>query len=78
MRIRSRFSNNVRVARLELPEAVLAEVELLNAELANGGRILVRPSGTEPVIRILAEAQTAGKAEKLCARITALVTRELG
>ena len=70
--------NNVRVARLELPEAVLAEVELLNAELANGGRILVRPSGTEPVIRILAEAQTAGKAEKLCARITALVTRELG
>src|SRR5207245_4966859 len=60
--------NNVRVARLELPEAVLAEVELLNAELANGGRILVRPTGTEPVIRILAEAPTAGKAGKVLAR----------
>jgi phosphoglucosamine mutase len=69
---------NVHVGDHELPEGVFAEVERLNAELANGGRILVRPSGTEPVIRILAEAQTVTEAEKLCARISALVTRELG
>jgi phosphoglucosamine mutase len=38
----------------------------------------VRPSGTEPVIRVLAEAETAQEAENLCARIAALVRRELG
>ena len=47
--------------------------------LAKGtGRILVRPSGTEPIVRVLAEAETAEAAEELCARIAALVTRELG
>jgi len=69
---------NVHVGDHGLPQAVFAEVERLNAQLANGGRILVRPSGTEPVIRILAEAETVVEAEELCARISALVTRELG
>jgi len=69
---------NVHLGEHELPEAVFAEIERLNAELADGGRILVRPSGTEPVIRILAEAETVVEAEELCARISALVTRELG
>jgi phosphoglucosamine mutase len=46
--------------------------------LAAGGRIVVRPSGTEPVIRVLAEAETSRKADELCARIAALVSRELG
>jgi phosphoglucosamine mutase len=69
---------NVHLGEHALPEAVFAEVERMNAELANGGRILVRPSGTEPVIRILAEAETVIEAEKLCAKISALVTRELG
>jgi phosphoglucosamine mutase len=40
--------------------------------------VLVRPSGTEPVVRVLAEAETQEEAEKLCATIAALVTRELG
>jgi phosphomannomutase len=38
----------------------------------------VRPSGTEPVVRVLAEAENAADAEKLCASIAALVERELG
>ena len=51
---------NVRVARRELSDAVRHEVERLNAELDGRGRVLVRPSGTEPVIRVLAEAETDG------------------
>jgi phosphoglucosamine mutase len=69
---------NVRVATKEFSPALRAEVERVNAELDGSGRILVRPSGTEPVVRVLAEAENAERAEELCATISALVTRELG
>ena len=69
---------DIRVARRELPQAILEEVERLNSKLSGKGRVLVRPSGTEPVVRVLAEAETATEAEASCARISALVTRELG
>ncbi len=61
-----------------VPAAVAAEVERLNAELGARGRLLVRASGTEPVIRLLAEAETRAEAERMCATIAALVRRELG
>jgi phosphoglucosamine mutase len=69
---------NIRVARRELPPAIAAEVDRLNQRLEGRGRVLVRPSGTEPVIRVLAEAETAAEAEETCGTISALVTRELG
>jgi phosphoglucosamine mutase len=69
---------NVKVATKQLPEVLRDEIERVNAELDGNGRILVRPSGTEPVVRVLAEAENAERAEELCARISALVTRELG
>jgi phosphoglucosamine mutase len=69
---------NIRVSRRELPAAVVEAVERLNESLEGKGRVLVRPSGTEPVIRVLAEAETAAEAEETCGRICALVTRELG
>ncbi|MGE5691578.1 MAG: phosphoglucosamine mutase, partial [Pseudomonadota bacterium] len=69
---------NVRVRSRALPEAILAEAERINAELDGGGRVLVRPSGTEPVVRVLAEAPTEVEAERLCGSIAALVRRELG
>jgi phosphoglucosamine mutase len=70
--------NLPRTARGPLPAALLAEVDEVNAELAGAGRVLVRPSGTEPVVRVLAEAETPEVAEALCARIAALVIPELG
>jgi len=70
--------NLPREGRGPLPEALLAEVERVNAELDGTGRVMVRASGTEPVVRVLAEAETPEAAEGLCARIAALVTDELG
>jgi len=64
--------------RRPLPATLQREVERLNDELGGRGRVLVRPSGTEPVVRVLAEAETARGAEDLCARIAALVKQELG
>jgi phosphoglucosamine mutase len=64
--------------RSPLPEPLVEAIEDVNAELDGMGRVLVRPSGTEPVVRVLAEAETPEAAEALCARIAALVTHELG
>ena len=70
--------NLPRAERGALPDELLAAVEEVNAELDGTGRVLVRPSGTEPVVRVLAEAETAEAAERLCAKVAALVTHELG
>jgi phosphoglucosamine mutase len=69
---------NVRVQEKELTPAVLAEIERVNRERDGNGRILVRPSGTEPLIRVLAEAENAAMAQEACASIASLVRRELG
>jgi phosphoglucosamine mutase len=69
---------NITVVDKRLTRPIEEEVARVNQELGETGRLLVRPSGTEPVIRVLAEAETAQEAETLCARIAALVGRELG
>src|SRR5436189_684836 len=69
---------NVPVVTKSLPPALLDVVERSNEELSGEGRVLVRPSGTEPVVRVLAEARDFQKATLLCARISDLVRRELG
>jgi phosphoglucosamine mutase len=71
-------TQNVRVRQPGLPSAVETEVERLNAALGSSGRVLVRPSGTEPVVRVLAEAGTPETAANLCASLAELVRRELG
>jgi phosphoglucosamine mutase len=70
--------NLPRAGRGPLPEGLLEAVESVNAGLDGTGRVLVRPSGTEPVVRVLAEAETPEAAEDLCASVADLVTRELG
>ena len=69
---------NVRVRDKTLSPELLEAVARHNAELEGRGRVLVRPSGTEPVVRVLAEARDEEEAETLCATIADLVRRELG
>ena len=70
--------NIPRSGRGPLPQSLLAAVDELNLGLGDEARILVRPSGTEPLVRVLAEAATQAEAENLCAKVAALVTQELG
>jgi phosphoglucosamine mutase len=63
---------NVPVTARGVPAAVRDEVERLGAELVGRGRILVRPSGTEPLVRILVESEDEDEADALCASIAAL------
>src|SRR5262249_40516268 len=68
---------NVRVRSKEVPQSLRAEVARLNAELQGRGRVLVRPSGTEPGVRVLAGARDGAQAASLCASIPGLLRREL-
>jgi len=54
-----------------------AGVELAAQELAGRGRVLVRPSGTEPLVRVMVEAPTDEEAQNVCGRLVELVQREL-
>ncbi|MFO7573195.1 MAG: phosphoglucosamine mutase [Gaiellaceae bacterium] len=69
---------NVRVSQRVIAQSILDEADRLTTELGDRGRVLVRPSGTEPLVRVLAEAENVEDAERMCASIAALVERELG
>ncbi|GAA4016385.1 phosphoglucosamine mutase [Actimicrobium antarcticum] len=49
--------------------AMVSEKEMVEAELGDAGRVLIRASGTEPLIRVMVEAKTAELAEKMARRI---------
>jgi phosphoglucosamine mutase len=71
---------NVRVADRESlagADAVWAEVERESEALSGRGRVLLRPSGTEPLVRVMVEAPTAEEADAVSAKLVALVEQEL-
>jgi len=53
-------------------------VKAAEAELGDHGRVLVRASGTEPIVRVMAEASDEKTARAIVDRISAVVTHELG
>jgi phosphoglucosamine mutase len=68
-------------ARTDVPvrsKEISSQLRSAIHELVGEGRVVVRPSGTEPVVRVLAEAPSEEAAKDLCGRIAALVSRELG
>jgi len=58
--------------------AVWEAVKREEADLEGRGRVLLRPSGTEPLVRVMAEAPTSEEAEAICNRLADLVREELG
>jgi phosphoglucosamine mutase len=71
---------NVPVPNTELLEgagAVWSAVAEETARLGDGGRVLLRPSGTEPLVRVMVEAVGDGVAEEIAQRLSSLVEFEL-
>ncbi|MDF2446437.1 MAG: phosphoglucosamine mutase [Moraxellaceae bacterium] len=71
---------NVRIAakrEVSGEPAILRAVEEAEGRLAGRGRVLLRPSGTEPVIRVMVEGEDAALVESLAAAIAETVERAL-
>jgi phosphoglucosamine mutase len=71
---------NVEVADREAIAGAIAVWEAVEREGANlegRGRVLLRPSGTEPLVRVMAEAPSAEEADAVCERLAGLVRQEL-
>jgi phosphoglucosamine mutase len=74
------FLINVRVAhkeRLESAEELWDEVRAAEQELGDNGRVLLRASGTEPVVRVMVEAVDRDRADSLARRLAEAVERTL-
>jgi phosphoglucosamine mutase len=74
---------NVRLARGSADAAMQAPpvqeaVRGVEAELGNGGRVLLRPSGTEPLLRVMVEGEEVGQVERLAGRIADAVRAAVG
>lgn len=65
-------------ARLAAAETVWAAVAEIEAELGDGGRVLLRPSGTEPLVRVMVEAPTGAGAADAARRLCQVVEGALG
>jgi phosphoglucosamine mutase len=64
-------------SRVEASEAVQSEVRAAQAELAGIGRVLLRKSGTEPLVRVMVEAEDAAQAQAVAQRLADVVARNL-
>ena len=62
---------------MEVP-AIRDIIEKMETEMAGNGRILVRPSGTEPLLRVMAEAPTTEEVNYYVDTIAAVVKDEIG
>ena len=72
---------NVRVAdaaRLSDAAPVWAAVQEAESRLGDTGRVLLRPSGTEPLVRVMVEAATEDEATEVAQSLAGLVERSLG
>ncbi len=72
---------NVRIAArgaLERSNGVADAVAREQAALEGRGRVLVRPSGTEPLVRVMVEAPSEEEADAACARLVAVVEETIG
>ena len=72
-----RVENRMKDKAMEVP-AIREIIEKMEAEMAGNGRILVRPSGTEPLLRVMAEAPTNEEVDYYVDTIAAVVQAEIG
>lgn len=72
-----RVENAMKDKAMDVP-AIAAVIDKMEEEMAGNGRILVRPSGTEPLLRVMAEAPTDAEVDYYVDTIANVVRQEIG
>jgi phosphoglucosamine mutase len=69
---------NVAKEKLDSSQAIKAAVKAAEAKLGDQGRVLLRASGTEPLVRVMVEAQSDNLANEIASDLVKVVEAELG
>ena len=72
-----RVENSMKSKAMEVP-AIAEVIAKMEEKMAGNGRILVRPSGTEPLLRVMAEAPTDKEVDDYVDTIVNVVRQEIG
>ena len=56
----------------------LEEIRRIETRMAGSGRVLIRPSGTEPLVRVMLEGEDLDEITGMAERLATLITRRMG
>ena len=74
--VNARIKNENKNRYMEYPE-IKAEIERIEALLDGCGRVLIRPSGTEPLVRVMLEGKEEGQIKELATNLAELIKSKL-
>ena len=74
--INAKVENELKHAYLE-DEEIKREIENLEREMRGEGRVLIRPSGTEPLVRVMVEGKDYDKISQMAKELAELIERKL-
>jgi phosphoglucosamine mutase len=73
--INVKLVTGIDISANEIVQTAVSDVE---SQLGKNGRVLLRPSGTEPVVRVMVEGEDFEVVDKLAKELSAVVASELG
>ena len=74
--INAKVKNENKNRFMEFPE-IKEEIERIEKLLDGEGRVLIRPSGTEPLVRVMLEGKEVGKIKELATNLAELIKEKL-
>jgi len=76
--INVRLPEGTNAAEVCAMQEILDAVKNTELQLADRGRVLLRPSGTEPVIRVMVEGESESEVQECCQNLADFVAQQLG
>ena len=77
MLVNAKINNDYKKTYMKDAE-VAAAIQELERKMAGNGRVLIRPSGTEPLVRVMLEGNDLAVIQPLAEELAALIERRLG